>query len=192
MKSGWGEYLRVLGGRVYRPRIRKITSPLLSKFKIWHGLVIILGLGVVGQFWPGGSIYQAQERVAWWPWSSQTHVAMALQYYENGEEIKAKAEIEKANRLLLVKFKDNKKNLRMAEVRVQERDRIKQEIKSWEKIIEEKPYYRDVLLRLAILNFQIYNDEQAKDYWEKANYLDPNNEEVIEAKQVILTVLAQP
>ena len=47
-----------------------------------------------------------------------------------------------------------------AEKKVQEPGKIRQEIASWEKILKEKPFYRDVLLRLALFNFQIYEEEK--------------------------------
>lgn len=62
---------------------------------------------------------------------------------------------------------------------------IEQEISSWEKILQEEPSYRDVLLRLSLLNYQIYENEKAKAYWEKANYLDPNNADVQKVGEII-------
>jgi tetratricopeptide (TPR) repeat protein len=62
---------------------------------------------------------------------------------------------------------------------------IIQEIESWEKVLETKPEYRDILLRLALLNWKIYNNDKAKEYWEKANYLDPNNIEVQKVGKII-------
>lgn len=62
---------------------------------------------------------------------------------------------------------------------------IEKEIYSWEKILETKPEYRDVLLKLSLLNWQLYQTDQAKIYWEKASYLDPNNREVQEVGKII-------
>lgn len=67
---------------------------------------------------------------------------------------------------------------------------IEQEISSWEKILQDKPSYGDVLLRLSLLNYQIYENEKAKAYWEKADYLDPNKEEVQQVGKIIFP--AQP
>lgn len=68
---------------------------------------------------------------------------------------------------------------------LQEKTRIEQEISKWEKILETKPNYRDVLLRLALLHYQIYNQEKSQENWLKANYLDPNNQEVQKVGQII-------
>jgi len=64
---------------------------------------------------------------------------------------------------------------------------IEQEVSSWEKILETKPEYRDILLRLALLNWKIYNNDKAKEYWEKASYLDPNNAEVQKVGEIIFS-----
>lgn len=180
-----GRYIRVFWGRIYRPRVKRLINPLLRRVRLVHVLGVLVGLGLLGRFWSVSPIYQAQEKAAWWPWSTKAHAEMALQYFENGEETKAKEELEQANSLLLVSFKAAKEKLRMAESKVQETDKIREEIRSWEKILEERPYYRDVLLRLAVLNYQVYNDDQARDYWQQANYLDPNNKEVEQVGKVI-------
>lgn len=62
---------------------------------------------------------------------------------------------------------------------------IEKEIISWEKILETKPEYRDVFLRLSLLNWQLFQTDQAKIYWDKANYLDPNNLDVQKVGEII-------
>lgn len=51
---------------------------------------------------------------------------------------------------------------------------IKKQIAVLEKVSAEKPDYRDVYLKLAILNYQIFNNPKAKEYLMKAEELDPN------------------
>jgi len=58
----------------------------------------------------------------------------------------------------------------------QEKKRIEGEILRWEEILEKYPGYRDVYLRLAVLNWQINNDEKAKENLQKAKDIDPNFE----------------
>lgn len=67
----------------------------------------------------------------------------------------------------------------------QEAKRIKQEIKSWEESLKSYPDYRDVYLRLAILNWQIKQPEKAREYLEKAESLDPNYEVTKKLKELI-------
>ena len=52
-----------------------------------------------------------------------------------------------------------------------------------EKLVElsiQYPDYRDLLYRLAISQSELGNDEAAKDALNRARYLDPNNETLIE------------
>lgn len=133
----------------------------------------------------GGWVVKPQERASFWPWSSKSRAEMAVYWFEVGNEEQALIELEMANKLLFVKNFEIEKSVRKAEEKVREPERIREEIKSWEKVLEEKPYYRDVLLRLSILNYQIYEDEKALEYFEQALYLDPNNEQVKQVKEII-------
>lgn len=45
---------------------------------------------------------------------------------------------------------------------------------------------RDVWLKLAGLYWQVFDEEKAKEYWQKAWWVDPNNEQVTSLRQVIL------
>jgi len=181
-KSIW-RYLRVLGKRIYRP-VKPIVHPLLKKIKLVYVLMVLVGLGLVGSLWNGWMV-TGNEKVSWWPWSAKSHAEMAITWFENGDEIKALEELELANRLILVKTEGVKFHLKRAEDKVREPERIRQEIESWEKVIEVGPDYLDVLLRLSLLNYQIYEDEKTKEYFDKAEYLDPGNEDVLKVKEII-------
>jgi len=133
---------------------------------------------LLGSFYKGFRL-SAYEKVGWWPWSAKSHAKMATEFFEKGEEEKAKKELKIANRLLFLSLTSTKTEVKNAEKKVNEPDEIKQEIESWENILEKRPFYRDVLLRLTILNYQLYENERALEYFERAEYLDPKNEEVV-------------
>lgn len=67
----------------------------------------------------------------------------------------------------------------------QEKKRIEGEIAQWEEILEKYPGYRDVYLRLAVLNWQVNNEEKTREYLEKAKKIDPNFEMTKELEQII-------
>ena len=50
---------------------------------------------------------------------------------------------------------------------------LRQDISSWEKVLTEENEPRDALLKLALLHYQLYENDEAKYYWERAYYLDP-------------------
>lgn len=66
-----------------------------------------------------------------------------------------------------------------------EPQRIKNEISFWEKVVAEKPDYRDAYLQLAILNYQIYKNDKAQEYLKKAKELDPNFEATKEIEKTL-------
>ena len=183
MTKKWLKYIKVLSKRIYRP-IKPFLNPLVKRIKLWQVLAVLVGVMVLGSLVDGWMI-KPQERASFWPWSSKSHAEMAVYWFEVGDEEKAVEELNKANQLLLLKTKGNLNSLRKAQDKVTEPERIREEIKSWEKVLEERPYFRDVLLRLSILNYQIYEDEKALDYFTRAEYLDPNNEEVLSFKDII-------
>lgn len=67
----------------------------------------------------------------------------------------------------------------------QEKKRIEAEIVKWEKTLEEYPGYRDVHLRLAVLNWEINNKSKAKEHLQKAKELDPNFEMTKELEEIL-------
>lgn len=62
---------------------------------------------------------------------------------------------------------------------------IKELIKSWEKIIEDKPQYRDAYLQLTILNYKIKETQKAENNLNKALEIDPNFELTKRLKEII-------
>lgn len=178
------KYSLVLLRRVYRP-VKPLVNPLLKKIRLWQVFGGLIGLTVMGCFWPTSQGYRAQEQAAWWPWSTKAHSQIALAWLENGNEEKAIEELRLANKLFIIKTSGAKEALKKAEEAVSSPGKIRQEIESWEKILQDKPSYGNVLLRLSLLNYQIYENEKAKAYWEKADYLDPNNNEVQQVGKII-------
>ncbi|MFC1627201.1 tetratricopeptide repeat protein [Patescibacteria group bacterium] len=181
------KYCKVLWERIYRP-VKPVVNPLLKKIKLIHVLIFLLSLGLAGSLWFGWQV-RSTERASRWPWSARSRAEMSLVFFEAGDEEKAMKELEMANKLLVLRSKENLEAVRKAGEKVTAPEKIKQEIKSFEKVLEEKPYYRDVLLRLSLLNYQIYEDEKSKEYFERASYLDPNNQEVLEVKEIISSLL---
>lgn len=64
-------------------------------------------------------------------------------------------------------------------------EEIAAEISFWEKIVKEKPDYRDAYLRLAVLNYQLHKKEEAREYLKKVIDLDPNFEPARELGEII-------
>jgi tetratricopeptide (TPR) repeat protein len=58
-------------------------------------------------------------------------------------------------------------------------------ISQWEKVIYQQPDYRDGYLRLALYHFQLFENQKAQAYLQKALELDPNFEPTQELLQII-------
>lgn len=63
--------------------------------------------------------------------------------------------------------------------------KIRNEISFWEKVVVDKPDYRDAYLQLAILNYQIYEKEKAIGYLKKAQEIDPNFEAIKSLEKIL-------
>ena len=182
-KEIW-KYFQVVSSRIYRP-IKPVINPLLKRIKFVQVLVVMLIINLVGILYPSSSVYQSQQRAGQWPWSTKSHSQIALSWLENGNEAEAIRELEIANKLLIINTQSEQDSLKRAEDKVREPERIREEILLWESVLEEKPYYRDILLRLSLLHHRLYQNEKALNYWENANYLDPNNKQVQQVGEII-------
>lgn len=176
MAKNWLKYIFILGKRAYRP-IRPLINPWLKKVKPIHLLLILLLVSLGGRFWPTHDRYRFQESAAWWPWSSGSHDQMALAWFNAGEEERALSELELVDQVP-----------KRTEDVIKAPERTRKEMASWEKILESRPYAKGVLLRLAVLKFMLYEDEAAKVYWLRAQYLDPTSEMVKKVGELIKAI----
>ncbi len=164
----------------------------LIMLKNWLSLgIIVLTLILLTNFlWPRNKIFSTQLNTARWPLSIKRHLQMAKTYFENGYEHEAIKEYQQAERLyqyfsFIDLSKTFKNQLEETKKIVYQRQRLKNQIEGWETVLKSKPYYRDVLVHLSVLNYQIWEDEKAKEYWQQAFYLDPNSPQVQEMGKIL-------
>ena len=67
-----------------------------------------------------------------------------------------------------------------------EPQKIREEISFWEKVVAQKPDFRDAYLQLALLNYQIYNLDKAKEYLQEAKKIDPNFKATKELEKILI------
>lgn len=65
------------------------------------------------------------------------------------------------------------------------KESLKKEIYFWEKIIQNRPDYRDAYLKLAALYSQLRENESARDYLQKAYVIDPSCPEVKKLQETL-------
>lgn len=108
------------------------------------------------------------------PLNPQPHLQLAEVYLNNNQ-------LEKAHRQLLLAQKQMAKSNLTEQIlqlvlKIHKPEKIRREIDYWQEIVKEKPDYRDAYLKLAVLNWQVYENEKARLFLQKALDLDPNYE----------------
>jgi len=98
-------------------------------------------------------------------------------------------EIEHADRALLIakqKFPESDQwQILLQEKKYQDPVELKKLIDNWEKIVEQKPDYRDGFLKLAFFYHQLSDQSKAKENLKKAEMLDPNYPALEQLEQLI-------
>lgn len=113
------------------------------------------------------------------PQNPRHYLKLAEEYLRANDLKKAQREIFVAENLLKASSfeKENPEILKVKvalEEKIKEPQNISQEIKKWEKILEDFPGYRDAYLQLAKLYYQLYEEDKAKENLARALELDPN------------------
>lgn len=128
---------------------------------------------------------QSQLAASRWPLSVTAHLQMAKTYFNNNDLKNAKSELEKAKYYykylkILDIFGKTNQNINKVNKLINTPDEIQTQISHLEEFLQNTPDMRDINLHLSLLYYQLKNDEQAIKNWDKAFYLDPNNETVQE------------
>lgn len=145
------------------------------------GVALVVFLIIGSFFIPKNNFQQAKQSLLRNPNDFQAQLVLA-------EEFLANNQFEKAEKALLLaesqiyqstsQVLGEQTNLQLEELwqrkLYSDPEEIKKLIALWQKIIEEKPGYRDGHLQLAYLHYKLYENEKAKEYLEKAIELDPN------------------
>lgn len=139
------------------------------------------------------ALEQAKIGVMLSPKSLSPHLLLAQEYLKRGDLEEMERELLIAQTLATANRLSSNNSvlatslspLKVLEQIKNEPKRIRGEISFWEKVILEKPDYRDAYLQLAILSYQSYEKEKAKSYLGKALDLDPNFEPARKLEEII-------
>lgn len=178
--------------------IRSKMKPLAARAKRGSGPagVALIFLLVIGSFfYPRDEIQKIKVYLLKHPYDFNTQLVLA-------EKLLAKNQFKEAGQVLSLaqgntspeNSQDNQvlgkstsfliKNLWQKKHEADPQD-IKKLIVFWERIVQEKPNYRDGYLQLAALNYKIWQNEKAKEYLKQALIIDPNFEEAREMEKII-------
>lgn len=172
-----------------------IPFPLYKIFNlkvIEYTLVILLFVLVfISYFIPKNSIKHTTLQVSYFPYSAINRLDLSKIYWQNSSLNKANLEFNNAlkitqNKLLFNNNKDSLFELSSnMKLQLEKPALLEQEIINLEKLLNTNVNSRDIYLRLSLLYFELWNERQSQDYWQKAYYLDPNNKEVLEVGKLI-------
>ncbi len=183
-------------------RIRNLSQHQAAraayKYAGLAGVVAILTASLVSFFLPKDEFQLLKQRLIRNPADFETNLQMAEKFLENNQ-------LEEAERVLLLAQNNlqftiynlqsektvlgEQTNEKLKELWQKKQysnpEDIKQLISAWEKIVAEKPNYRDGYLQLAVLHYKIYENTKAKEYLQKALELDPNYEPAKELQKIL-------
>lgn len=167
---------------------KELYFPHISRFInarfFYHLFVLFLVAGVLGiiainYLYPTDSLEKARINLFLRPYEARSYINFADLYLQFNDYPSAKRELKTA-----IYFSKNPQDAQEATEKLLEiernersREEIESEIIKWERIISEKHNYRDAYFRLAVLNYQTFKNDKARQYLEKAMVLDPNFEE---------------
>ncbi len=157
-------------------------------------LSLLLLLILVNYLFPKNKIEKARLDVARWPFSAKKHLKLIKTFFDNGNSVKSKEEIRIIEMSPFMSFNiklipNLKKEFHKTEAIIELPDKTEEKINQLETLLLQKPYYRDLYLRLSLLYLQIWKDEEAKQAWQTAYYLDPNSPQVKQLGKLIEELL---
>lgn len=175
------------------PKLLLLPPPkkIASKKHLPFLLPMILGFLIILTAWQKNGFFfseKAQFKTKLWPQLPTTHFSFARDLLNKGQKGLAQKEfdiaknqVEDLNKIYLGFL--FKKNLKRTEELIYKEEKIEEELEELEEQLEKTPYSWQLLLKKAVLAYQIYQNEKAQEAWQTAYWLDPNNEEVLGLKE---------
>jgi len=170
------------------PRAARATRPArkaIRKVSRYFGVILaasFIFFSLISFFWPKNSFQLLKEKIVKAPYDYEAHLQLAEVYLQNNQYQKAENELWQ---LRVLGTSTSKFGQLLQQKLLQNPNDIKRLIIGWEKIVNQRPGYRDGWLQLAYLNYKIYEDEKAKEYLAKVLEIDPNFAPARELEKII-------
>ena len=166
-----------------KSKVKKLISHLkkrILKHVVVSGVIIIFLLVILSIFLPKTELQSLKENLLKNPNNAEIKL-------KNIEALLKENQFQASEEILKSISQDQNGDLNQLwqEKHYSDPEDIKELIKAWEKIIEDKPLYRDAYLQLAILNYKIKEVQKAKDNLNKALEIDPNFELTKKLEEII-------
>ena len=178
--------------RTYHKTFKHLSIVLFpyKKYLITFLLLFVLLMILASSFEYKNRAENARNQLTAYPWLAISHLNMAQNWYEFGYLEKAKSTLRTINASFFLSWQIKtipawQKKYEVVKNNIETKEKIEAEIKQWEQWIVTNPPSFDIYLRLSLLNYQVKNDQQAKEYAQKAAYLNPTNENVKKMEELL-------
>lgn len=178
--------------------IRKTAKPLAARANKWgapSGVALIIFITLTSLFWPKNDFQLIKEKLIRNPYNFEANLELAERFLENNQIDEAERSLLLAQKAMTRGYRDTKilgeeTNSRLEKLwqkkYYSKPEDIRKLITAWEKVVEKKPNYRDGYLQLAILHYELYQNDRARGYLQQAIDLDPNYEPTKGLEKIIL------
>jgi tetratricopeptide (TPR) repeat protein len=181
--------------------VRRVLKPVAARASKWgapSGVALVILITLTSLFLSKNEFQLIKEKLAKFPNDFEAHLVLAEKFLENNQLEEAERSLLLAQKLqfpisnfqfpnnsVLGEKSDTKLNELWQQKHYSDPKDIRRLISGWEKIVEEKPNYRDGYLQLAILHYKLYENEKAKEYLDKALEIDPNYQPAQELEKLL-------
>lgn len=159
------------------------TRKTIQRWTAPAGAILVIIVLISSFFLPTNNFQQVKEKLLRNSRDFQSQIALAKEFLINNQLEEAEkvllltqSQIKQANNQVLGKQTAQEFEKLWQEKRYSDPKEIRKLILAWEEIIIEKSDYRDAYLQLAYLHYKLFDNEEAKEYLQKAIELDPNYE----------------
>jgi len=171
---------------------RKLAKPRAAKASHYSapaGVALIILLVSLSLFLPKTQFQRAKERLVRNPDDFEAHLILAEEYLKKNQLEKAEKELSLAQKNLqfeqVLEETTSTFGQLWQRMRISNPEDVRKLIEAWEKIVAERPDYRDGYLQLALLHYKLYENKKADEYLQKALELDPNFEPARELERIL-------
>lgn len=168
-----------------------IPLPVFKKFCLQTILFVFIILFFVNIL--AFSLFTKKEKLilktARFPFLPNSHLQLSNYLFENNNLTRAEVEvkiIENSSLLsFILKIPSLNKYYLQTKTIITKPNKIGMEINAIEKVLINKPFYRDLLLKKSLLHWKMWTQNSAEESLKKASYLDPNNPKVKKLEELI-------
>ena len=152
----------------------------LKNYSITSVILIILCWSLLIQLVFVSSFDKVKQAVSRWPYFSTPHLQLAVEFYKNSS-LDTNREFLLGKKLLF----RNPDIINYAENEIVSPEEIEKKIIFWKALLNNGVDLPFAYLNIALLKLSVYDIKSANEWWQKAFYLNPNSEIVVEVREII-------